>query len=73
MAGQNHLLAKENRSFDCKRDDQVDHVFLILLLLLLSLGLAMLYSASFAQSLYDTRYESSAQIACFCRYLTELS
>ena len=39
----------------------VDIPFLILILLLLCVGLAMLYSASFAQSEYDTGYESSTR------------
>ena len=37
--------------------ESVDFPFLILILLLLIVGLAMLYSASFAQSEYDTGYE----------------
>ena len=61
MAMQSSLHAKENRSFPVKRDEQVDHVFLFLILLLLFLGLAVLYSASFAQSLYDTHYEISTR------------
>ena len=39
----------------------VDIPFLILILLLLRVGLTMLYSASFAQSEYDTGYESSTR------------
>ena len=39
----------------------VDKVFLGLVLLLLALGLTMLYSASYAQSLYDTNYESATR------------
>ena len=39
----------------------VDIPFLILILLLLLVGLTMLYSASFAQSEYDTGYESSTR------------
>ena len=60
MAVQTVLHAKENRSLK-KRDDQVDYPFLFLLLLLLFLGLASLYSASYAQSLYDTGYEISSR------------
>lgn len=52
------LYAKENRP---NRGEHVDVPFLILLLLLLLLGLAMLYSASFAQSEYDTGYTSSVR------------
>ena len=61
MALGNSLHAKENRSFLRKRDDQMDPLFLSLLLLLLFLGLSLLYSASSAQSLYDTGYESSVR------------
>ena len=61
MAAQDLLHAKENRSFPRKRVDQVDSVFLLLMLLLLLLGLAVLYSASYAQSLYDTGYEISTR------------
>ena len=39
----------------------VDYPFLILLLLLLAVGLTMLYSASAAQSLYDTGYAISTR------------
>ena len=39
----------------------VDPVFCILVLLLLTVGLLMLYSASSAQSMYDTGYESSTR------------
>ena len=39
----------------------VDYPFLILLLLLLAVGLIMLYSASAAQSLYDTGYRISTR------------
>ena len=42
-------------------DGQVDYSFLILLLLLLAVGLGMLYSASFAQSQYDTGYTVSTR------------
>jgi cell division protein FtsW len=40
---------------------RVDIPFLVLVLLLLTVGLVMLYSASFAQSRYDTSYESSTR------------
>ena len=59
MAVQNPLHAKENRPLVRKKDEQMDPVFLCLLLLLLGLGLTMLYSASCAQSLYDTGYAIS--------------
>ena len=39
----------------------VDAVFLVLVLLLLAVGLTMLYSASYAQSLYDTGYTISTK------------
>jgi len=45
------LRAKEDRRF---HGEGVDYPFLILILLLLGVGLAMLYSASSAQSMYDT-------------------
>ena len=51
MAAANKLLAKEDR-----RGSGVDVPFLILTLGLLALGLAVLYSASSAQSAYDTGY-----------------
>ena len=55
---QHELRAKEDRrtSGEC-----VDATFLTLILLLLGLGLAMLYSASSAQSMYDTGYEISTK------------
>ena len=55
------LHAKENRSFINKRDEQMDPLFLSLLLTLLFLGLLLLYSASSAQSLYDTGYQSAGR------------
>ena len=39
----------------------VDYPFLLLVLLLLTVGLTMLYSASYAQSRYDTSYEISTK------------
>ena len=51
------LRAKEDRHFGAS----VDIPFLILLLLLLFIGLGMLYSASYAQSQYDTGYTQSAR------------
>ena len=59
MASKRKLPAKEDR-----RDfagDKIDYPFFFLVLLLLSVGLIMLYSASFAQSEYDTGYEISTK------------
>ena len=51
------LYAKENRSpANGRRGECVDIPFLTLVLLLLGVGLVMLYSASYAQSEYDTSY-----------------
>ena len=60
MAVEKHLHAKENRP-PVSAGEQVDVPFLILVLLLLSVGLAMLYTASYAQSEYDTGYEISTK------------
>ena len=60
MAAGKSLYAKENRRL-CKKEAGVDVPFLILLLLLLGVGLVMLYSASFAQSQYDTGYTVSTR------------
>ena len=54
------LRAKENRR-KLGAAPGVDYPFLILVLLALAVGLAMLYSASFAQSEYDTGYVSSTR------------
>ena len=43
------------------KDNGIDVVFLLLVLLLLTIGLVMLWSASFAQSQYDTGYTSSVK------------
>ncbi len=51
MAAEHHLPAKEDLC-----ESRVDIPFLILTLGLLALGLAVLYSASSAQSAYDTGY-----------------
>ena len=62
MAMQNTAYAKENRRLGANRmDASVDIPFLILLFLLLAVGLAMLYSASYAQSQYDTGYTVSTR------------
>ena len=58
MAIQPRLYAKEDRRGS---GETVDIPFLIFVLLLLTVGLAMLYSASSAQSMYDTHYESSTR------------
>ena len=58
MAIQSRLYAKEDRR---GFGETVDIPFLTLVLLLLAVGLAMLYSASSAQSMYDTHYESSTR------------
>ena len=52
------LYAKDDPSSGVGR---VDSTFLVLILLLLVLGLIMLYSASYAQSQYDTLYTESTR------------
>ena len=54
------LHAKENRR-RFPAEGSVDYPFLILVLLALTVGLTMLYSASFAQSAYDTGYRSTTR------------
>ena len=54
------LRAKENRR-PLGTGASVDYPFLILVLLALAVGLTMLYSASFAQSEYDTGYQSGTR------------
>ena len=61
MATERTLYAKEDRSGVSVGGENVDIPFLILLLSVLLVGLTMLYSASFAQSEYDTGYESSTK------------
>lgn len=62
MAGERLLHAKEERRpFSVRTGDTVDYPFLILVLLLLTVGLTMLYSASYAQSEYDTGYQISTK------------
>ena len=58
MAAQISVRAKENRRISASR---VDMPFLGLVLLLLTLGLVMQYTASYAQSEYDTGYEISTR------------
>ena len=60
MAVQRFLHAKEDRR-SIGAGEGVDIPFLILVLLLLAVGLIMLYSASFAQSEYDTGYTQSTK------------
>ncbi len=56
------VYAKENRRLKRhKTGESVDIPFLIILLLLLAVGLVMLYSASYAQSEYDTGYTDSTR------------
>lgn len=59
MALEHKLHAKEDRRRS--GGESVDIPFLVLLLLLLAVGLTMLYSASYAQSHYDTGYEISTK------------
>lgn len=61
MAAERTLYAKENRRLKIRADATVDIPFLILVLLLLAVGLTMLYSASYAQSEYDTGYTISTR------------
>ena len=62
MAAERNLYAKEDRSLPIRRrGDRVDILFLVILLLLLGIGLTMLYSASYAQSEYDTGYTISTR------------
>ena len=61
MAAEKTLFAKEDRRRVLSRGEGVDIPFLLLLLTVLALGLTMLYSASYAQSLYDTGYRSSTR------------
>ena len=59
MAAERILHAKEDRRG--QRGEGVDIPFLLLVLLLLAVGLTMLYSASYAQSEYDTGYQISTK------------
>ena len=62
MALQRDLYAKDDRrSRRLRTGESVDIPFLIILLLLLGIGLGMLYSASYAQSQYDTSYTQSTR------------
>lgn len=55
------LHAKEDLRYRKTAQQGVDIPFLVLVLMLLLVGLVMLYSASFAQSEYDTGYTSSTR------------
>ena len=55
------VYAKEDRRLKNRAVQGVDPIFLALVLLLLAVGLVMLYSASFAQSRYDTNSQSSVR------------
>lgn len=62
MAAGKTLYAKEDhRSVGYRRGAGVDIPFVVLLLVLLLVGLTMLYSASYAQSQYDTGYTDSTR------------
>jgi cell division protein FtsW len=62
MAWKRLLYAKEDRRRELfPAGETVDIPFLMLLLVLLGVGLTMLYSASFAQSMYDTGYTISTR------------
>ena len=61
MASQNALCAKEDRRLLQLTGETVDLPFLFLLLTVLGVGLVMLYSASYAQSLYDSGYQTSVR------------
>ena len=60
MASKKTSYANEDRRLNV-RGETVDIPFLILILLLLLVGLTMLYSASYAQSEYDTGYAISTR------------
>ena len=61
MAAERTLYAKENHRPLLRAETSVDIPFLILVLLLLTVGLTMLYSASYAQSEYDSGYTVSTR------------
>ena len=61
MAAERTLFAKEDARGRKPAGEGVDIPFLCLVLLLLGVGLAMLYSASYAQSEYDTGYAISTR------------
>ena len=61
MAAERSLYAKENRRPKLRAETSVDIPFLLLVLMLLAVGLTMLYSASYAQSEYDSGYTVSTR------------
>ncbi len=61
MAKASRLPAKENRRLPREAGERIDFPFLFLVLLLLTVGLVMLWSASYAQSEYDTGYTDSGR------------
>lgn len=62
MAAGRTLYAKDDRRLrKFRTETSVDFLFLLLLLMLLVVGLIMLYSASYAQSEYDTGYTVSTR------------
>lgn len=61
MASEQKLPAKDDRPALRRGKERVDIVFAVLILLLLAVGLACLYSASYAQSEYDTGYTVSTK------------
>lgn len=61
MAAERTLYAKENRRSLLRAETSFDIPFLLLVLLLLAVGLTMLYSASYAQSEYDSGYTVSTR------------
>ncbi len=62
MAAERNLHAKENRRRQTRpAGEHFDIPFLLILLCLLAVGLLMLYSASYAQSEYDTGYTDSTR------------
>ena len=70
MAGERTLYAKEDRRL--RAGERVDLPGLVMILALLAVGLTMLYSASFAQSMYDTGYTVSTrylQKQALCAFL----
>ena len=60
MAAEHRLPAKEDRR-PARAGESVDYPFLFLMLLVLAAGLIMLWSASYAQSEYDTGYTDSGR------------
>ena len=61
MALQKLLHAKDDRRRIKPAGERPDYLFLGILLVLLGVGLTMLYSASSAQSMYDTGYTDSTR------------